>query len=199
MRGDMDEARTLLELSVNWARERGRPELGDVIAADVEEFAGNHEAAAEHLAAYCAVIEERGLAPVLSTYAPRRGRHLCALGRFDEAERLAEQGRELGHEDDPATQSLWRQVMALVLSNRGDHSGAERLAREALSFVQATGSPWQQGDALCDLAEVLEAAGRDEEAATALHHALVQYELKGMLPPAERVREQLAALEARRI
>jgi class 3 adenylate cyclase/tetratricopeptide (TPR) repeat protein len=194
MLGDMNQARAFLELSVNSWRERGREEVAHVIAADVEELAGNHEAAAEHLAAYCAVLEERGLAPVLSTYAPKRGRHLCALGRFDEAERLAEQGRSYGQDDDPVTQSLWRQVMALVLAQRGDLVGAERLAREAVPFSRATNSPWQQGDALFDLAAVLEASGRDEEAASALCEALVEYERKPIIPLARHTRERLASL-----
>ena len=43
--------------------------------------------------------------------------------------------------------------------------------------------------------EVLELAGRREEATTALREALDRYERKGALAPAERVRERLAALE----
>ena len=43
-------------------------------------------------------------AGLLSTYAPKLGRSLCELGRYDEAEPLAELGRELGDEGDYVTQ-----------------------------------------------------------------------------------------------
>ncbi len=46
--------------------------------------------------------------------------------------------------------------------------------------------------ALADLAEVLELAGRREEAAAALEQALELYERKGNLVMAERTRERLA-------
>ncbi len=36
-------------------------------------------------------------------------------------------------EDDLITQTVWRQVAALVAANRGEHAEAERLAREAVS------------------------------------------------------------------
>ena len=60
------------------------------------------------------MLEAAGSQGYLSTYAPTLGRSLCALGRYDEAEPLAELGRELGDDDDSSTQMLWRQVQALV-------------------------------------------------------------------------------------
>ena len=170
--------------------------VGHAAVADFERLVGNDEAAAEQLAVYCAYLAEHGQTSLLSTYAPQRGRHLCALGRFDEAERLAEQGRELGHADDPITQSLWRRVLALVLAHRGDLVEAQRLVREALVIAQTTDSPWYQGEALTDLAQVLEIAGRLDEAAAAHREALELYEQKGIKPLARRTRERLAALQA---
>ena len=52
-----------------------------------------------------------------------------------------------------------------------------------------------QADALSDLAEVLDAAGRREQAANALREALECYERKQLVPLAHRTRERLAALE----
>ena len=54
-------------------------------------------------------MEERDSRALVSTYAPKLGRSLCELGRYDEAERLAERGRELGEEHDSATQVTWRE------------------------------------------------------------------------------------------
>lgn len=53
----------------------------------------------------------------------------------------------------------------------------------------------QQGNALFDLAEVLEAAGRRDEAAAALREALDRYERKPIIPLVRRTCERLAALE----
>ena len=128
------------------------------------------------------------------TYVCLLGRELCALGRFDEAEALARRGRELAA-DDNIDSGLWRQVQARVLAHRGEHSEAERLAREAVARVdQSDNLPWQ-GDAWCELAEVLEAAGRRDDAIDAWHEAHDRYERKGIIPLARRVRERLAAAQ----
>lgn len=48
------------------------------------------------------------------------------LGRYDEAEPLAQLGREPGDEQDAVTQMIWRQAQALVCSHRGQYEEAER-------------------------------------------------------------------------
>jgi hypothetical protein len=101
------------------------------------------------------MLERSGNRASLSTVAPQLGRSLCALGRYDEAEPLAWLGRELGGQQDFATQMLWRQVQARVDAQRGEHAQAERLAREAVAIGERTDALNSQGDALCDLAEVL--------------------------------------------
>jgi tetratricopeptide (TPR) repeat protein len=140
-------------------------------------------------------MEERGTTGVLSSYAPLRGRVLCALGQPDEAEQLARQGRKLGDAHDLWTQALWRQAQGLVESARGKHDEAVRLAEEALEWWSRSDSLPRQGEAYCDLANVLEAAGRREEAVAAWRGALDCYERKQIVPLAARVRERLAALE----
>jgi hypothetical protein len=52
-----------------------------------------------------------------------------------------------------------------------------------------------QGHAFCDLTEVFELIGRENEAARALRQALDRYERKEVIPLAEHVHERLAALE----
>ena len=125
-----------------------------------------------------------------------RGRALCELGRNDEAKLLAQQARELGDPEDVMTQHVWRQAQALVESARGRHSEAERLAREAVDLSRRSDSPLSQGNALFDLAEVLEAANRHDEATAAYRDALERYERKQIIPLARRTRERLAALQA---
>jgi hypothetical protein len=166
---------------------------GGAWLAEIALLADDDEAAASHLRNACDALEAIGNTGELSTYAPTL-RVLCALGRYDEAELLAQRGRELGDPEDVMTQELWRQAQALVHSARGQHA-AERLAREAVDFSLRSDSPLQQGNALFDLAEVLAAAGRRDEAAAALREALDLYERKPIIPLARRTRERLATLQ----
>jgi class 3 adenylate cyclase len=155
---------------------------------------GNEEEAAHHFRVYCDSLEEHGQTGPLSTFAPELARSLCALGRHEEAAPWAHLGRELGNEQDLFTQALWRQAQALVHSARGEHADAERLAREAVAVLDGTDALTEQGSALGDLADVLVAAGRPDEAAAALEQALERYERKRNLVMAERVRDTLAEL-----
>jgi tetratricopeptide (TPR) repeat protein len=195
MGGSIDEAWSLALPAAERIREVGYgAENGQL--AHLAKITGDDAQAAQFLEAYCESVERRGELGVLATSAPLRGRLLCALGRHEEAEVLAEQGRQLGAAEDVLTQAVWRQAQALVLSARGDHESAEKLAREAVTISEQTDNLELQGDGHCDLAEVLEAAGRREDAITAWQDALDRYERKGIVPLARRVRERLAAAQA---
>jgi tetratricopeptide (TPR) repeat protein len=175
-------------------RELGLATVGAWLA-DIALLAGDYEAAASYLRDACDALEAIGNTGELSSYAPQLGRVLCALGRHDEAEPLAQRGRELGHDEDIWTQQTWRQTQALVHSARSHHAEAERLARKAVGFSLRGDSPLKQGEALRDLAEVLNAAGKKDDAADALEQALECYERKGNVPDAARVRVRLEQLE----
>ena len=107
---------------------------------------------------------------------------LCRLGRFDEADELAETARTMGAADDLATQASARCAQALVRSARGEHAEARRLAREAVDLYAAAQSPWFHGDCLMILAEVARAAGMREEAVEAARAALAAFDRKGHEP-----------------
>jgi class 3 adenylate cyclase len=191
-----DEARPLAEESYARARHQTGNRWVEWRMAEIDALAGDHETASRRLEELCEWLEETGQLPFLATYAPRLGRELCALGRYEEAEERARLGREIGGgEHDVWTGSLWRQVQARVHASRGEHAEAERLAREAVGLWEQTQGLYMQGDALWDLAEVLEAAGRRDEAAAALREALERYERKRIVPLARRTRERLAMLE----
>ena len=121
------------------------------------------------------------------------GRSLCALGRYDEAEPLAEQGRELGHEHDLLTQTLWRQVQALVSPTRAPCRRRTACPR---------GGRDHRPDRLAQLPgrralrprRGLAAAGRGDEAADALEQALERYERKKNLAMVAQVKPTLDAL-----
>ena len=192
----IDEARTLAQAAEDQLHEFGSERVANQHMADIERIAGNTQAEADRLRVHCDDLRARGVTAALSYDAPLLGRALCALGEFDDVERLAAEGREYGAETDPVTQALWRQVTALGQVHRGNHADAERFAREAVEYTLRTDSPWTQGDALCDLATVLEASGRIEDALAALRKALALYEQKEIVPVARRTRERLAALQA---
>jgi tetratricopeptide (TPR) repeat protein len=113
------------------------------------------------------------------------------LGRHDEAEPLAQLGRQLGAREDVDAQVTWRQAQALVHAHRGEHEQAEQLAREAVALAERTDAPNFHGRALWDLAEVLAANSRTEEAVRTLEQSLERFEAKRNLAQAGRVRARL--------
>jgi tetratricopeptide (TPR) repeat protein len=104
-------------------------------------------------------------------------------------------GRELGDERDVATQTAWRQAQALMCAHRGQHEQADRLVREALAITTQTDSLNTQGDVLCDLAEVLERADRQQEARTVLEEALERYKQKQNLAMVAQVHRRIGVQE----
>ena len=197
MLGRFEEASPLARQAHERLREWTGASSGDDVLATIATLAGDHEAAAQSWRRTCDELQARGESGVLSTAAPTLARSLCALGRDDEAERWAQLGRELGAEHDIATQALWRQAQALVEASRGRLAEAESLAREAVAITQETDMLNWQGNALCDLAEVLTVARRDHDAAAALEQALKRYERKRNVAMAAQVRARLSALRGR--
>jgi class 3 adenylate cyclase len=193
MLGRFDEAWTNALKASDRLRELAGEE-GSGWLADLATLEGDHGRAANYLRLQCELFEQRGQRDLLSSYAPILGRSLCALGRHQEAEPLARLGREIGDEQDILTQVLWRQVEALVRAARGEHGKATALAEEATAISERTDSPLLQAAALCDLAEVLAAAGRTGGAAAALEQALERYEWKKNIAMVAQVRPRLDSL-----
>jgi class 3 adenylate cyclase/tetratricopeptide (TPR) repeat protein len=196
MLGRFEEAWATGQEAADRLQEVAGDRRGDLALSEIAQLQGDYMTAERLLRGRCKVFEEHEQWAFLSTYAALLGRMLCELGRYDEAEPLAAQGRELGDEDDVATQTLWRAVQARVLAQRGAYDEAERLVREALAIADRTDVLNTQGDTLCDLAEVLAAAGRNEEAAEALEQALERYGRKKNLAMVAQVKPKLEALRA---
>jgi class 3 adenylate cyclase/tetratricopeptide (TPR) repeat protein len=195
MLGRFDEAVGLAEDSRRRIFELRGTNWVDWVPANIAAYRGDHEAAVGYLRPLCALLRDRDERFYLSSAAPDLGRELCALGEYDEAEQWAELARGLGVRQSVLGEARWRQVMALVHASRGEHAQAQLLGRQAVEIIERADGLNYQGDALCDLAEVLEPAGRRDEATTTLEQALERYERKGNVPLAGRVRERLASLE----
>jgi tetratricopeptide (TPR) repeat protein len=116
---------------------------------------------------------------------------LCDLGRFDEAEAFAERSRAMTAEDDFASLAAWRCAMARVLADRGRYEEALRLAGEAIAITEATDYLVWQGDCHEVRGQVLDAAGRGDDASAAFEEAIDRYERKGNVVAAARVRARL--------
>ena len=201
MLGRGEEARRLAGEVRAEAVDRGlRSALAAVdgeILVELEFLLGNPEAAVAAGEEGCRAMEELGQKAVLSTSAGRLARAYCELGRFDEAEEWARRSEEVGASDDVITQMLWRQARARVLAARGEHDEAELLAREAVALGDPTQILDAQAEAYADLGEVLERAGRADEARAAFEEALGRFERKENLVRAGQVRERLAAVNPR--
>lgn len=164
--------------------------------AAVEILAGNPAQAETYLADACELQEAQGAQGFLGTSLALRALTLYDLGRLDEADNCAARASEIGDADDMFTQLPWRGARAKVLARRGDHDGAELLAREAVEIADGTDMLNDQGDAYANLAEVLDLAGRHGEAAAALEEAVERFTRKGNVASAQRAEERLAGQRA---
>jgi class 3 adenylate cyclase/tetratricopeptide (TPR) repeat protein len=136
-------------------------------------------------------LERLGDKGYLSSTAGIYAEVLYRLGRVDDAEQWARRTAELATKDDFDPHYRSRAVRALVLARRGEFAEAEALAREALAIAEQTDWHLQHGGAAAALAEVLELAGRDEEARTYYERARASFERKGSLPDVEAMRRRL--------
>jgi tetratricopeptide (TPR) repeat protein len=157
-------------------------------------LAGDHAAAEASLRAGSDALTQMGEQAFLSTTAAFLARAVFAQGRVEEAEELAQRSAKLAATGDLLTQVLWRGVQARVLARRGRLEGAEELASEAVSLAERTDFLVYRGDALVDLAHILQDAGRTDEAAAAAAGALQLHEQKGNLVTAAKIRSDLGFL-----
>jgi class 3 adenylate cyclase len=191
-RGNFEAARRAVRIARERARELGQPlfEAGHSMQeAEIELQAGDAARAAEVGLDGIAALEALGERGWLSTVAGVTAEALYRLGRDDEAWELTDKAEEVGASDDVITQMLIRQVRAKLLSRRGEHVEAERLAREAVAWGEPTDALEYKANALFDLAIVLAADARTNEAVAALDEARPFYEQKGHTVGIARVEE----------
>ena len=152
---------------------------------------GDLEHAEELLRPGRAWLEETGERNLLPMTVALLARVLYEQGRLDEAFDCTEQTRELAVEQDVVVQAIWQGVQARILATRGAVEEAERLAQTAAGLADRTDFASFAGDALLDLADVLDQAGKREAAGAAARQALGRYERKGNDVSAARARAVL--------
>jgi tetratricopeptide (TPR) repeat protein len=197
MRGDFEGARESIREGqgvledFGWvAEDAGIRQL----AAFVEMLAGDLGAAESELRRGCEVLERIGEAGILSSTAAMLALVLARQGRLEEADRYISTSVEKGSSSDTWTQVQWRTAHAEVLARRGDVVQAVQVAEEAVEMASRTDAPNDRADARLALTGALREAGRISEAAENARLALAEFERKGNVVSAGRVRELIVEL-----
>jgi class 3 adenylate cyclase/tetratricopeptide (TPR) repeat protein len=144
----------------------------------------------DELRASFQALEAVGDKTQYSSVAAVLARTLCARGRYAEAEHYTRLSEDAAGPNDVASQILWRSTRARALAHRGEHEAADVLAREAVRFAAESDFLNSHADALMDLAEVQQLAGRIDESVESFDRALLLYERKGNVVSAERARRR---------
>ena len=122
------------------------------------------------------------------------GTCLADQGKDEEAEQWLLRTRETTLPGDVVDIVGMDTLDAVLRARRGELEEAERLARRALRTADQTDHAVIRGGTRARVAEVFERAGRIDEAKTVLEEALQLAEDQGRLVPAQRARDQIAAL-----
>jgi predicted ATPase/class 3 adenylate cyclase len=200
MEGSLDEARRLAARGRTMLEELGLPaRVARALheAWRVEMLAGDLESAERELRRGYDLLVELGEKYLRSTLAALLGQTLYALGRYEEAEALAREARELASEDDVETQAVWRAVQSKLLARRGAVEEAEALVRDAIELLEPTDAVLLKFETYVDLAEVLGLGARVNEAREALERALELAEQKQSAVMVAAARNLLAAATER--
>ena len=196
----LDEARDLLSETRTNAEELGyvRPFLvadWPGCAYNVETLAENHNVAEEHARAAIAEMVRLDDRWHLSQAAPALAWTIAIQterlddARAAEVEQLIELGQRSAPERDPMNEAVARRALARLALWRGEHREAERLASEAVRLATANGIPDETIMTLLDLATIVGAAGRHDE-------ALKVAELASQLTTSKKLRAHLRLVDA---
>ncbi|WP_434085070.1 BTAD domain-containing putative transcriptional regulator [Mycobacterium paraterrae] len=192
-RGRAEAARRMIDSARRTVTELGlRHALVEVeqFSGIVELVAGDPAAAEPHLRQAYNGFRRMGLDADTAETAALLGRACLALDREAEADELCTESQLLaGHALKPAI--AWRTLRAQLLSRRGDHDQARRIAEAAVALAERTDALVDHGDACLSLATVLSTAGDDTAARATAEQAANLYERKGAAALAERARSLL--------
>jgi tetratricopeptide (TPR) repeat protein len=194
MAGRFNEAWALAQARADHLDEVTGSAEGASYLAVVADIEGNRERACRHYRDLLVAIPA-GSESIAASYELPLARDLCYLGRYEEVEPLLHHARSVPQ--GPALRAMGSSVEALMLGARGRLLKAETSARTGIAVAtDEMDNPWLEAWAHEDLATVLERAGRIDEAREELERTHAIWERKGCLPCAQRVRDQITALES---
>jgi ATP/maltotriose-dependent transcriptional regulator MalT len=187
MQGDFDRARSLHAHARSIYEELGQRfrlvNVSSLLAAEIEEFAGQTGAAVAILRNAFETVREMGAMSTTATIAAFLADALCLDGRLEEADEAARFSEEHAPASDVVTQVLWRSARARAV-RAVEPETAQALARHAAAAARQTDYPDLEGRALRSLAEVL---GPGDEQSSLLAEARRIYERKGNVAAAARL------------
>jgi class 3 adenylate cyclase/tetratricopeptide (TPR) repeat protein len=201
MRGDVDQARRLIDEALETYEELGLPlPLGAALgfeSATVHWAAGDLPAAERDLRRAIDLLTSMDEKAVLSTLTARLAEILARQEKDEqETEALLGASEATAAEDDWVTHVQVKEARALLLSRRGEFEAAVTFAREAVALADETDDlearAWQR----VGLAEILARAGRPAEAEPFLVEAIGLFEAKGHAFGAAEAREWLLKLRS---
>jgi tetratricopeptide (TPR) repeat protein len=157
--------------------------------AMIELLDGDPAAAAPILEEASEILSAAGERGYLSTVYGLLALSMAKQARYEEADRIANEGRAVGADDDVTTQIYWRVSKAHVAASRGDADGARALASEVLQLAndyESFDGPY----AVLEIARYLE----PDVARSALNDALSGATAKGNAVTEAAARAALEAL-----
>jgi tetratricopeptide (TPR) repeat protein len=155
------------------------------VSGTIELLAGDAEAAEEILRESHTLLV--GITGLHGYHGLLLARALYAEGRYDEARALVDESVSLSRSHEIESQVSWRLVKAPLLARAGDTREADKILDKAVALASETDSLNLRGRAQAALAEVLQLAGKSEEAAEASQAAIELFERKGNVAAAEQV------------
>jgi class 3 adenylate cyclase/tetratricopeptide (TPR) repeat protein len=199
MRGEIDEARRLIDEAIETYEELGLPiPLAAALGFEsaIVHWAADDLAAAESdLRRAIELFSSMDEKSVLSTLTARLADTLIRREKDErEAETLLRVSEEMAGKDDWVTHLAVKEARALLLSRRGEFDAAASLAREALALADETDDLEASAWLRVGLAEILMSARRLAEAEPLLAEAIELFDAKGHVFGAEEAQEMLQKL-----
>ena len=197
MAGRYDEARGGMAAARAALAELHLREMGAYLAhldAHAENIAGDPAAAERAVLDAEAIVSESGDRWFLSIVHVDLAHAILAQGRLADAAEAVARIETVPAPCDPQWVIKRHSARALLATRHGDLEHALEEARAAVAVAGGTDLIVFAADAYRTLAEVLRAAGREEEAATAAGRALALDQAKGNTAAAAATRRRFAAL-----
>ena len=197
--GRFDEARQSWEEGLTVLEELGLPIFAAGMSQerfDIELLAGDLPAAEAVLRKACKVLEDLGEKGFLSTRSACLGLCVALQDRPAEVGAFLELAERTMTDDALDVINLTHRARAAALMSQGSLNEAEKHARQALAAIADWDMPNDKGNTLVQLADILVASGRPDEASATYAEALKLYEQKENLVAAKRVEQALEALGA---
>ena len=158
------------------------------VRGDVELLAGESADAEATLRPHCHDLQRSGAFSHLASRAGDLAEALYRQGAFDEADDWVALARRHSSADDLDARIIWMPVLGKLAARRGQIEEAIAIATEAAGLAETTDGLNRRAIVQVDLGEVLQVAGRQPDATTALEHAEELFVAKGNVVGANRAR-----------